>query len=184
MREKYDRLRDPGVDEQRSNKADTFWNAFRLTENGKVKSTLMLNSFCLCVVYIAVYFGAICLLVDPLHALTRNLPTWVENMVSSIVPAFVGTAVCSLTWLVAREKRMMVSTYAWITVLSVASLIALLILMRDDGHAQLLALQFFALFFLPGIVMGCALSLALYHRYWKAEQIRRAALEREPWKRM
>ena len=33
MREKYDRLRDPGADEQRSKKADNFWNAFRLTEN-------------------------------------------------------------------------------------------------------------------------------------------------------
>ena len=184
MREKYDRLRDPGADEQRSKKADNFWNAFRLTENGKVKSTLMLNSFCLCVVYIAVYFGAICLLVDPLHILTQGMPTWVENFISSVIPAFVGTAVCSLTWLIAKEKRMMVATYAWITVLSVASLLALLILMRDDGHAQLLALQFFALFFLPGIVMGCALSLTLYHRYWKAEQSRRAALEREPWKRM
>ena len=42
----------------RAQKADSFWNAFRLTENGHVKSTLLLNSFCLSILFLAVYFAA------------------------------------------------------------------------------------------------------------------------------
>ena len=39
--------------------ADSFWSAFQMTENGKVKSTLLLYSFCLCWVFIAVYAAVI-----------------------------------------------------------------------------------------------------------------------------
>ena len=60
----------PIQDEQWNQKvtsaADSFWSAFQMTENGKVKSTLLLYSFCLCWVYIAVYFIAFAFLLDPI----------------------------------------------------------------------------------------------------------------------
>ena len=58
----------------RAQRADSFWNAFQLTENGHVKSTLLLNSFCLSILFLAVYFAAFYLLADPIHALLSPAP--------------------------------------------------------------------------------------------------------------
>ena len=54
--------------------ADSFWSAFQMTENGKVKSTLLLYSFCLCWVFIAIYVAAFFFLLDPLEALVSGAP--------------------------------------------------------------------------------------------------------------
>ena len=70
--------------------AESFWSAFQMTENGKVKSTLLLYSFCLCWVFIAVYAALFVFLLDPLDALVSGAPGIVAHVVEAVVPALVG----------------------------------------------------------------------------------------------
>ncbi len=162
-------------------KADRFWQAFALTENGKVKSTLLLNSFCLCLVMMGVYFGAFALLVGPLHTLVGGGPIWWVNLVEALVPALAGALVCGLAGVVFREKRLLPAAYLWLLVLAAACFVTMLILLRDDRQSQLLFLHFFALFIPAPLLLGGGWSLLLYRRYQK----RRPPLpaETETWKR-
>ena len=97
----------------RAQRVDSFWNAFQLTENGHVKSTLLLNSFCLSIVFLAVYFAAFYLLTDPIHALLSSAPLAVENLANALLPAIVGTAVCGLTHLFCHSGRHAADAARW-----------------------------------------------------------------------
>ena len=61
-------LRRAKREKEQARRVESFWDAFRLTENGHVKSTLLLNSFCLSILFLAVYGAAFFLLTDPIHA--------------------------------------------------------------------------------------------------------------------
>lgn len=160
-------IQESQMDEKISRAADSFWSAFQMMENGKVKSTLMLYSFCLCWVFIAVYVGAIALLIGPLHVLMDGAPVLLENVVTALVPAVLGTAVCCLTWLLPGDKRKLPAAYLWLTLLMLACLIALMVLLSGERRVQILALQFFGMFALVPLILGDAVSILLFYRYWK-----------------
>ena len=155
------------IEERIGRAADSFWSAFQMMENGRVKSTLMLYSFCLCWVFAAVYGAAIALLIGPLHMLMAGSPVFLENLVTALVPAVLGTAVCCLTWLLPGDKRKLPAAYLWLTLLMLACLIALLVLLKGEQGAQILALQFFGMFVLVPLIMGDGMSILLFYRYWK-----------------
>ena len=103
-------IQESQIEERIGRAADSFWSAFQMMENGRVKSTLMLYSFCLCWVFAAVYGAAIALLIGPLHMLMAGSPVFLENLVTALVPAVLGTAVCCLTcrgrcWGLSRTTR-------------------------------------------------------------------------------
>ena len=173
--QKQERARD------RSRKADSFWKAFSLTENGKVKSTLMLNSFCLCLLFLAVYVAAFALLLDVIHPLVESLPVAVINLVEALVPAIAGTAVCLMTWFLFKEKRMPALAFLWLAFLALACFAAMLVILRGDAAARGFFLQFFALFVPAPILLGGGMSGLLYHRYMKRRAV--PALAAESWKR-
>ena len=160
-------IQESQIDEKIGRAADSFWSAFQMMENGRVKSTLMLYSFCLCWVFAAVYGAAIALLIGPLHMLMAGSPVFLENLVTALVPAVLGTAVCCLTWLLPGDKRKLPAAYLWLTLLMLACLIALLILLKGEQGAQILALQFFGMFVLVPLIMGDGMSILLFYRYWK-----------------
>lgn len=150
-------------------RADRFWSTFLFTENGKVKSTLLLYSFCLCFVFLAVYGAAYGLILEWLDPLLAGCPLALVNFVEAAVPTLVGTAICSLTWVISRDKRMMLAAYLWLAVLAVASFIAMLILLWGNTQAQVLFLQVFMLFVPAPVALGCALSAIWYARYRRRE---------------
>ena len=160
-------IQESQIDEKIGRAADSFWSAFQMMENGKVKSTLMLYSFCLCWVFAAVYGAAIALLIGPLHALLAGAPVFLEHAVAALVPAVLGTAVCGLAWLLPGDKRKLPAAYLWLTLLMLACLIALLVLLGGERGAQILALQFFGMFVLVPLILGDGLSMLLFYRYWK-----------------
>ena len=154
-------IRQKEIDERIGKAADKFWSAFQMTENGKVKSTLMLYSFCLCWVFLVVYGLCFALLNPLLDGLLSGLPVAVINLVEALVPAAAGTAVCCLTWLLPGDKRLLPVTYLWLTLFMLACLVALIILM---GWVSVpLVLQFFGMFALAPLVLGISSSLILYH---------------------
>lgn len=124
----------------RAQRADSFWNAFQLTENGHVKSTLLLNSFCLSIVFLAVYFAAFYLLADPIHALLSPAPLAVENLASALLPAAAGTAVCGLTHLLCRPQTVLAS-YLWLLALAAAILVVMLLMLHGVGSSVLAKLS-------------------------------------------
>ena len=78
-------LRRAEREKEQARRVESFWDAFRLTENGHVKSTLLLNSFCLSILFLAVYGAAFFLLTDPIHAWLALAPRAVENLVSALL---------------------------------------------------------------------------------------------------
>ena len=160
-------IQESQIEERIGRAADSFWSAFQMMENGRVKSTLMLYSFCLCWVFAAVYGAAIALLIGPLHMLMAGSPVFLENLVTALVPAVLGTAVCCLTWLLPGDKRKLPAAYLWLTLLMLACLIALLVLLKGEQGAQILALQFFGMFVRVPLIMGDGMSILLFYRYWK-----------------
>ena len=160
-------IQESQIDEKNSREADSFWSAFQMMENGRVKSTLMLYSFCLCWVFAAVHGAAIALLIDPLHALMAGTPVFLENLVTALVPAALGTAICGLTWFLPGDKRKLPAAYLWLTLLMLACVIALLALLKGERGAQILALRFFGMFVLIPLIMGDGMSILLFYRYWK-----------------
>lgn len=163
----FQRLQTEEKARAREKKADRFWQAFRLTEHGRVKSTLLLNSFCLCVVFAAVYFAAFYYLVDVLHPLVSGKSVWIINLTEALIPAIAGTAVCCLSSLLFRDKRIVPMTYLWMLALSLACLVTMLLLLGGDHRAQLLFLQFFLLFVPAPVLLGGGVSLVLYSRHRK-----------------
>lgn len=160
-----ERLKKEERERAQKERADRFWACFLFTENGKVKSTLLLYSFCLCFVFLAVYGVAYALIVEWLDPLLAGHPVALVNFVEAAVPTLVGTAVCSLTWPISRDKRMMLAAYLWLALLAVASFIAMLILLWGNTQAQVLFLQVFLLFVPAPVILGCALSAIWYTRY-------------------
>ena len=173
-------IQDQEWNEKVTKAADSFWSAFQMTENGKVKSTLLLYSFCLCWVFIAIYAASFAFLLDPLDALVSGAPGFVVHMVEAVVPALVGAVVCVLPWPIIKDKRIIPASYTWIFLLSMACLIAMLVMMKDEPEARNLFLQFFVQAVPAPILLGGGLSAFLYSRYLKNPP---AAKEAEPWKR-
>lgn len=161
-------IREQEYNERITKAADSFWSAFQMVENGKVKSTLLLYSFCLCWVFIAVYGLMYALFAAPLHALTAGAPVFIENLVGTLVPSAIGTAVCGLSWFLSKtEKRLMPAAYLWLLILMLACLITLLIYPTEEAVAPSLILKFFGMFVLTPLLLGGGLSMFLYYRYWK-----------------
>ena len=154
-------IQESQIDEKISRAADSFWSAFQMMENGRVKSTLMLYSFCLCWAFAAVHGAAIA------HALMAGTPVFLENLVTALVPAALGTAICGLTWFLPGDKRKLPAAYLWLTLLMLACVIALLALLKGERGAQILALRFFGMFVLIPLIMGDGMSILLFYRYWK-----------------
>ena len=174
-----DPIRQKEIDERVGRFADKFWGAFQMTENGKVKSTLLLYSFCLCWVLLALYGGCFALLNPWLDGLLQGMPVPLVTLVEALVPAIVGTAVASLVWLLPGDKRLLPAAYIWLALLLLACLVALVIMMGLDSAG--LILQFFGMFTLAPLALGLGSSLLAYYLYWKKRPP--AEKEARPWKR-
>ena len=149
--------------EKELRRVESFWDAFRLTENGHVKSTLLLNSFCLSILFLAVYGAAFFLLTDPIHAWLALAPRAVENLVSALLPALIGTAICALTHLICHPQTVL-AAYGWLLLLALASLVTMLLLLRGDSGASVLFLQLFGMMVPVPLLMGFGSSWWLLRR--------------------
>lgn len=172
-------IRQKEIDEQIGKFADKFWGAFQMTENGRVKSTLLLYSFCLCWVLLALYGSCFALFSPWLDGLLQGAPVGLINLVEALVPAVAGTAVASLVWLLPGDKRLLPAAYIWLALLLLACLIGLVILMGWESTG--LILQFFGMFTLAPLALGLGTSLLVYYLSWKKRPP--AEDPARPWKR-
>ena len=145
-------LRRAKREKEQARRVESFWDAFRLTENGHVKSTLLLNSFCLSILFLAVYGAAFFLLTDPIHAWLALAPRAVENLVSALLPALIG------------HPQTVLAAYGWLLLLALASLVTMLLLLRGDHGASVLFLQLFGMMVPVPLLMGFGSSWWLLRR--------------------
>ena len=174
-----DPIRQKEIDERVGRFADKFWGAFQMTENGRVKSTILLYSFCLCWVLLALYGGCFALLNPWLDGLLQGMPVGLVTLVEALVPAVAGTAAAQLVWLLPGDKRLLPASYIWLALLLLACLIALIVMMGLESMG--LVLQFFGMFVLAPLALGLSSSLLAYYLYWKKRP--RAEDSARPWKR-
>ena len=172
-------IQDKEWNEKVTKAADSFWSAFRMTENGKPKSGLLVYTFCLSFVMLAVYGAAFFVVIEGLHNLTAGLPVFWGNLIQSLAAAIVGLLVSILLHFVLTDKRLMFGTYLWLVLYAVASLITLLIMLRGTGAAGAL-FTFFGWFVAVPLVLGVAVSYLLYRRDYVPA---RTAEERPAWKK-
>lgn len=167
------------VEARRKKRADSFWNIFLPTKDGKVKSTLIVNSFCFSILCLGIYILAYLLLIDALHGALAEAPVWLSNLASSLLPGLLGTAVCCAFHFLFREKKIVPAAYAWQLVYAVGAILWLLISLPAGDRAFAANLM---LMVVPvPLLSGCALSAYLYVQH-KKKLPAEPAEEPPPWK--
>ena len=165
--------------QKRQERADSFWSAFQFTENGKPKSSLIVYTFSLSILFAAVYFacyeGSIRLLTGPLSA----LPAWASNLIIALTASAAGAAVCCLPHRFFSDKRLVFGGHLWLCGYAAAVLVIMLCLLGlTEGFVSFLV--FFAWFVLPPVAAGTAASFLLYRR----DRAKKPETEAEPeWKK-
>ncbi len=175
----------PSVEEPKQNskkRADAFWNIFLPVKNGKVKSTLVVYSFTLSVLFLAVYAYAYLLLIEPLHdTFSTHMPVWLSNFFGSIIPALIGTALCCSCHFLFKEKRLIPAAYVWLTIY--ALIVIGFFVFTTTGEELALVFSFLMLVIPAPLLSGMGISTYLYRRYRKKEDAKPVYEEIPPWKR-
>ncbi len=148
---------------RRQDRAESFWSAFQFTEKGKPKSSLIIYTFSLSVLFAAAYFlcyeGAIRLMTKPLS----SLPAWGSNLIIALTASAAGAALCCLPHFFFRDKRLVFGGHLWLCAYALAILVIMLILVGfTEGFVSFIA--FFAWFVIPPVTAGAAASFLLYRR--------------------
>lgn len=140
-----------------------FWKAFLFTENGKPKSGLMVYTFCLSFVFLAVYIGGYYLAIELLAGPTAGLPVFLGNLLQSLMAAAVGLALAVALHLLLPDKRLLFGTHLWLALYVVAAVISLVIMLRGTGAIGAM-LTFFAWFAALPLILGLLVTYLLYRR--------------------
>ena len=156
-------IQDKEWNEKVTKAADSFWSAFRMTENGKPKSGLLVYTFCLSFVMLAVYGGAFFVVIEGLHNLTAGLPVFLGNLIQALAAAIVGLLVSMLLHFVLPDKRLMFGAYLWLTLYAAACLVTLLTFLRGTGAVGAL-LTFYGWFVVIPLVLGLVVTYYLFRR--------------------
>ena len=150
-------------EEKQRAKAEKFWEAFRMTENGKPKSSLGIYTFSLSVLFAAVYAlcceGAIRLLTEPL----ARLPAWGSNLVISLVSSGVGAALCCAPHRFMRDKRLVFGGHLWLCGYA-AAILGIMLVMMGFSEAFGAFLIFFGWAVALPVALGTGVSAALFRR--------------------
>lgn len=149
-------------------KKHTFWDLFTMVENGKLKSTFMLYSFALALLFLAVYAAAFVLLVDVVHAFMSPVSPWLSGVMECLIPAFVSAVAAFLCQKLARDKRLAATAYIWLTVALIAIAVILLTSfpLEDWGGLMNLILQMGVV----PIALGCLLTMPEAIKHLRKQQ--------------
>ena len=143
-------------------------DVFTLVEHGKLKSTLLLYSFSMAFLILALYAAAFLLLLRPLDGLVSGrmsapMASWIEGL----VPSLLGTGLCVLLQTRIREKRMMPLGFVWLWLMVLPTLAVLLWMLAPEDRAVYLASIAAPMALLP-LAIGTASSFFLYIRHMRS----------------
>ena len=156
-------------DKKWKKRGDAFWSAFLFTKDGKPKSALMIYSFCLSIVFMACYFLLYALALNLMEGLLNKIPDIALTLLQTAAVSAIGMLAALLLHMIFKDKRLMLTTAAWMVVYVIAIVITLLILTHgQEGSGSLIALVLTA----AGIPILCCflLSFYLFKRDWRPQQ--------------
>jgi len=161
-------------EEQTRRRADRFFSAFLLTENGRPKSSLILYTFSLSLLFAAIYAlcyeGAIHLLTAPLSALTA----WVSNGIIALLASGIGAALCGLLHRLFADKRLVFGGHLWLCLYAAAILVAMLAMLGiSEAFGDFLV--FFGWMIAFPVLLGTAVSALLFRRDYQRKRPPEAA---------
>ena len=172
-------MREPAKDDKLSARLGRFWRTLFLTEDGRPKSTVLLYSFALSFLFLAIYAAAYAFLVGPLQSLL--LPGYGQmtpeelaafskanesrifwaNVLESVLPGLAGSAVCCGISLLIKERAIPAGAYIWLVVFLAVILIAMIFIARDAAVYRIFL--YFILMYVPaGLLSG---TIFTHHRY-------------------
>jgi len=161
-------------------RGDAFWSIFLPTKDGKIKSTLLIFTFCLSILFLSVYILSYLLLLDSLDTkLSGKLPLFWVNVVESLIPAVIGTCLCNLLHFAFADKRLVPIAYVWLLFYAVAA--SLYLLVGSPPEARSTAFQLLMLVVPAPVLTGCSLAAYLYLRHQKHHPSKTLE-ETPPWK--
>jgi hypothetical protein len=126
--------------------ADSFWNIFSFTKDGKIKSSFFVYAFSLSVLFAAVYAASywfIPSLIDPFLA-PRSVA--LANIAESVIPAFAASGAACLMQCLVSDKKLAALALAFVAAGSTFIIIFLLALTEADSRSDVVA---FLLFYVP-----------------------------------
>lgn len=145
-------------------RGEAFWEMFKLSRDGRLKSTFLLYAFALSFVYVAVYLVAYILLLEPIDSLLpAEMPRTLVNLIESVLPALVATGLCMLPFHTIQDKRIVPGAFAFVLLYALAVLIAIPFSFEDAGDRASF-LRLYALFVPVPVLMGCLASALAYVR--------------------
>ena len=178
-----------GTDDKLSEKLGRFWRTLFLTETGRPKSTVLLYSFLLSLVFLAIYVAAYAFLVGPIQQIFipdfksmtlkefsefslahKDLVTWM-NVLESLLPGLAGSIVCCGISLLIKDRAVPAGAYIWLVVLLVVVLIAMIPIAKNAEVYK--SFLFFILMYVPaGLLTG---TIFTHHRYgvYRKEKLRK-----------
>lgn len=148
-------------------KLDRFWSVLFLTPEGKPKSTTLLYSFCLNLLFTGVNIAAYLLLIDPIHNWLVLYPVW-DMVAECLIPGLLATGLCSLLLLTRMDKRLVPIAYLWMLLFALASMIAMALLL-NNAEAFSNFFKVFAQFVFPALISGLIISQLVFWRRKRRE---------------
>ena len=161
---------------QEPTRADRFFGAFLLTENGKPKSSFLIYTFCLSFVLMAVYALIEWLIIDLSACLNflNALNAAVGNTLLSLVFGLVGGAVCNLPNLFLKDKRLVFGAHLWLIAYVLFCTIAMAFIMNASGNPGWSGFWNFAKlvgwFAVIPLIFGILIAFRFYRRAPKPEK--------------
>ena len=144
-------------------RADRFWSIFLFTKNGKVKNPLIIYSFSLSFVLLAVYGAAYWFLIDPVHHLFSGAPAWLTGLAESLIPALAGSALLLLLQKATGNRVYIPAAYVWL-LLYATVVIAWMLLTVPSGEDRAFFLDLFARVIPAPLILGGIPSWLLYRK--------------------
>ena len=150
-------------------KIDQFWRVLFLDERGRPKSAMFLYSFCLSLLFFAIYATSYGFLIDLIETSLPNASVLVRNIAQSVLPGLAGSIVCVALFPVFPDRRLVPTAYIWLAVYALVALIMMAFLIGKDEF--LIFLYFFAMLVPTGLISGGVTSLLLFQRYRNQQRL-------------
>lgn len=154
------------------NKMDRFFRVLFFTEQGRPKSAMFLYSFCLSLLFFALYALSYGFLIDVLERAFTGESVLVRNILQSILPGLAATLVCCSMFFLFPDKRLVPVAYIWLAAYALAALIIMLAITSKDEFR--IFLFFFTLLVPFGLICGGTISFTLLRRDRRRKEQRKA----------
>jgi hypothetical protein len=165
--------KEPPVGGTLRDKLDRFWRILFLNEQGRPKSAMFLYSFCLSLLFFAIYAASYFFLIDVLESAFAASSVLMRNILQAVLPGLAGTLVCCALFYVFPDKRLVPVAYLWLAAFALAALITMACITEREEFR--IFLYFFAMLIPAGLLSGGLISFLQFRRYrQKAEKAKEA----------